>query len=44
MYKQVPEGVTGPAAFGYSAPTDERVTRGIDDRIRTTLGASWRAR
>jgi uncharacterized protein len=35
MYKDVPADVVGPAAFGYPGPTDPRVTRGIDEWIRT---------
>lgn len=34
MYKVIPPGVTGPAAFGYPGETDARVTAGIDRWIR----------
>jgi hypothetical protein len=34
MYKVLPEGVTGMAAFGFEGETDPRVTDGIDAWIR----------
>jgi len=34
MFKVVPPEVTGPDAFGYPGPTDERITDGIDRWIR----------
>jgi hypothetical protein len=34
MFKVVPPGVTGPAAFGYPGETDPRVTDGIDCWVR----------
>jgi alpha-beta hydrolase superfamily lysophospholipase len=40
MYKDVPPDVVGPAAFGYPGPTDPRVTRGIDEWIRTSRTSS----
>lgn len=38
MYKKVPDGITGPAAFGFEGPTDEQVARGIDTWIRSQSG------
>jgi len=35
MYKVVPPEITGPAAFGYPGPTDDRVVDGIDAWVRT---------
>jgi pimeloyl-ACP methyl ester carboxylesterase len=34
MYKVVPPEVTGPAAFGYPGPVDDRVVAGVDAWIR----------
>ncbi|HEX4382790.1 MAG TPA: hypothetical protein VH083_07570 [Myxococcales bacterium] len=34
LYKVLPPGVSGPAAFGYPGETDSRVTDGIDRWIR----------
>lgn len=35
MYKVVPPEITGPAAFGYPGPVDDRVVGGIDAWIRS---------
>jgi predicted esterase len=35
MFKVVPPGVTGPAAFGYPGETDPRVADGIDRWVRS---------
>jgi pimeloyl-ACP methyl ester carboxylesterase len=39
MYKVVPPAVSGPAAFGYPGPVDDRVISGVDSWIRRTSGS-----
>jgi alpha-beta hydrolase superfamily lysophospholipase len=40
MYKAVPPDLTGPAAFGYPGPIDDRVIDGVDAWIRRLPPAS----